>query len=76
MSNNLVGAICCIELSRLSRSSVEWGRLTQFCAYTNTLLIDADGIYNPNDFNDRLLLGLKATMGEACTSSRSACAAA
>jgi DNA invertase Pin-like site-specific DNA recombinase len=68
VSNNLVGAVACIECSRLSRSSADWGRLTQFCAYTNTLLIDADGIYDPNDFNDRLLLGLKATMSEALCS--------
>ena len=65
VSNNLVGAVACIECSRLSRSSADWSRLTQFCAYTNTLLIDADGIYDPNDFNDRLLLGLKGTMSEA-----------
>jgi len=65
VSNGLVGAVACLECSRLSRSSADWGRLTQFCAYTNTLLIDADGIYDPNDFNDRLLLGLKATMSEA-----------
>lgn len=65
VSNGLVGAIACLECSRLSRSSADWSRLMQFCAYTNTLLIDADGIYDPNDFNDRLLLGLKATMSEA-----------
>jgi len=65
VSNNLVGAVACIECSRLSRSSADWGRLTKFCALTNTLLIDADGIYDPNDFNDRLLLGLKATISEA-----------
>ena len=65
VSNNLAGAVACLECSRLSRSSADWSRLTQFCAYTNTLLIDADGIYDPNDFNDRLLLGLKATMSEA-----------
>lgn len=65
VSNNLVGAVACIECSRLSRSSSDWAMLTQYCAYTNTLLIDADGIYDPNDFNDRLLLGLKATMSEA-----------
>jgi DNA invertase Pin-like site-specific DNA recombinase len=64
VSNNLVGAVACLECSRLSRSSADWSRLTQYCAYTNTLLIDADGIYDPNDFNDRLLLGLKATMSE------------
>ena len=65
VSNNLVGAVACLECSRLSRSSADWARLTQFCAYTNTLLIDTDGIYDPNDFNDRLLLGLKATISEA-----------
>jgi len=65
VSNNLVGAVASIECSRLSRSSADWSRLTQFCAYTNTLLIDADGVYDPNDFNDRLLLGLKGTMSEA-----------
>jgi len=65
VSNNLIGAVACIECSRLSRNSADWSRLTQFCAFTNTLLIDADGIYDPNDFNDRLLLGLKATMSEA-----------
>jgi DNA invertase Pin-like site-specific DNA recombinase len=65
VSNGLVGAVASIECSRLSRSSADWSRLTQFCAYTNTLLIDADGIYDPNDFNDRLLLGLKGTMSEA-----------
>lgn len=65
VSNSLVGAVASIECSRLSRSSADWSRLTQFCACTNTLLIDADGVYDPNDFNDRLLLGLKGTMSEA-----------
>ena len=69
VSNGLAGAVACIECSRLSRSSVDWSRLTQFCAYTNTLLIDNDGIYDPNEFNDRLLLGLKGTMSEALCSS-------
>jgi DNA invertase Pin-like site-specific DNA recombinase len=68
VSNNLVGAVASIECSRLSRCSADWSRLTQFCAYTNTLLIDADGIYDPNNFNDRLLLGLKGTMSEALCS--------
>lgn len=60
-----VGAIACIECSRLSRSSGDWGRLTEICALSGTILIDDDGIYDPNDFNDRLLLGLKGTMSEA-----------
>ena len=65
VSNGLVGAVACIECSRLSRDSGDWIKLTKFCAFTNTLLIDADGVYNPNAFNDRLLLGLKGTMSEA-----------
>ena len=65
VANGMAGAVACIEASRLSRSSNDWGRLIEYCAMTDTLLIDADGIYNPNDFNDRLLLGLKGTMSEA-----------
>jgi len=65
VSNGLAGAVACLECSRLSRDSEDWIRLTKFCAYTNTLLIDADGVYDPNDFNDSLLLGLKGTMSEA-----------
>jgi len=60
-----VGAIACIECSRLSRSSGDWSRLMEICAFSGTILIDDDGVYNPNDFNDRLLLGLKGTMSEA-----------
>jgi len=59
------GAIACIECSRLSRNSHDWGRLMEICAITKAILIDADGIYNPNDFNDRILLGLKGTISEA-----------
>ena len=65
VSNGLVGAVACMECSRLSRDSEDWTKLTKFCAYTNTLLIDADGVYDPNNFNDSLLLGLKGTMSEA-----------
>lgn len=65
VANGMAGAVACIEASRLSRSSSDWGRLVEYCAMTDTLLIDADGVYNPNDFNDRLLLGLKGTMSEA-----------
>ena len=65
VSNGFVGAVACIECSRLSRDSEDWMRLTKFCAFTNTLLIDIDGIYDPNNFNDSLLLGLKGTMSEA-----------
>jgi DNA invertase Pin-like site-specific DNA recombinase len=60
-----VGAVASIECSRLSRSSRDWGRLMEICAITQTVLIDDDGVYDPNNFNDRLLLGLKGTMSEA-----------
>jgi len=59
------GIIAGIEVSRLSRSSSEWNRLMQICALADTLIMDEDGIYNVNDFNDRLLLGLKGTLSEA-----------
>ena len=59
-----VGAIFGIEISRLARSNAEVARLTEFAAITETLLVDADGVYDPADVNDRMLLGLKSTMGE------------
>jgi excisionase family DNA binding protein len=59
-----VGAIFGIEISRLARSNAEVARLMEFARITDTLLIDADGIYDPADMNDRMLLGLKSTMGE------------
>jgi len=59
-----VGAIFGIEISRLARSNAEVARLMEFAVITETLLIDADGIYDPADVNDRMLLGLKSTMGE------------
>jgi hypothetical protein len=60
-----VGVILALEVSRLARSSADWRQLLDLCALTGTLIADADGIYSPADFNDRLLLGLKGTMSEA-----------
>jgi excisionase family DNA binding protein len=54
-----------LEVSRLARSNAETQRLLEFCALTDTLVIDTDGIYDLKDFNDRLLLGLKSQMSEA-----------
>jgi DNA invertase Pin-like site-specific DNA recombinase len=65
VSMGLVGAVFALEASRLARSNVDWHRLLQLCAFTDTLVIDADGCYNPADFNDGLLLGLKGTMAQA-----------
>jgi DNA invertase Pin-like site-specific DNA recombinase len=60
-----VGVILALEVSRLARSSADWHQLLDLCALTATLICDADGIYSPGEFNDRLLLGLKGTMSEA-----------
>ena len=60
-----VGIIIGYEVSRLSRNCADWHRLLELCALFDTLIADADGIYHPRDFNDRLLLGLKGTLGEA-----------
>jgi DNA invertase Pin-like site-specific DNA recombinase len=60
-----VGAVLALEASRLSRSCADWHRLLELCALTGTLIVDEDGIYDPAQFNDQLLLGLKATMSQA-----------
>ena len=60
-----IGAVFGLEISRLARSSADLSRLLELARLTDTLVIDADGIYDLADFNDRLLLGLKGTMSEA-----------
>lgn len=60
-----VGVIMGYEVSRLSRNNADWQQLLQLCALFDTLIGDADGIYDPRDFNDRLLLGIKGTISEA-----------
>jgi hypothetical protein len=54
-----------LEASRLARSNIDWHRLIELCSLTGTLLLDEDGCYDPADFNDALLLGLKGTMSAA-----------
>ena len=65
VSMGQVGAVFALEASRLARSNVDWHRLLELCALTRTLVIDEDGSYDPADFNDGLLLGLKGTMAQA-----------
>jgi DNA invertase Pin-like site-specific DNA recombinase len=60
-----VGIILGVEMSRLARSGADWHRLLELCALFGTLLADSDGVYDPVDYNHRLLLGLKGTMSEA-----------
>jgi DNA invertase Pin-like site-specific DNA recombinase len=59
-----VGAVFCIEASRLARNGREWHHLIELCGMVGTVVVDLDGIYDPNLVNDRLLLGLKGTMSE------------
>jgi len=59
-----VGAVFCIEASRLARNGRDWHHLIDLCALVSALVIDPDGVYDPRLINDRLLLGLKGTMSE------------
>jgi DNA invertase Pin-like site-specific DNA recombinase len=65
VSMSQVGAVFALEVSRLARSSLDWHRLLELCALTHTLVIDTDGCYDPADFNDGLVLGIKGTMAQA-----------
>lgn len=58
------GAVFAIEASRLARNGRDWHTLLEFCALVDCLLIDEDGIYDPKQINDRLLLGMKGTFSE------------
>ncbi len=60
----LAGAVFALEASRLARNNRDWHHLVDLCALTETLLVDSDGIYDPRQLNDRLVLGLKGTMSE------------
>ena len=60
-----VGIVLALEVSRLARNNSDWYRLLDLSGVTDTLIADADGIYHPAHFNDRLVLGLKGTMSEA-----------
>jgi DNA invertase Pin-like site-specific DNA recombinase len=59
------GLVMGLEVSRLARNSADWHRLIELCSLAGALILDEDGIYDPANFNDRLLLGLKGTMSEA-----------
>jgi DNA invertase Pin-like site-specific DNA recombinase len=59
-----VGIVLGLEMSRLARSNKDWHHLLELCAIFGALLADQDGVYDPGDPNDRMLLGLKGTMSE------------
>ena len=65
VSLNHVGLIIGLEMSRLARSNKDWHQLLELCALFYTLIADQDGLYDPTDYNDRLLLGMKGTLSEA-----------
>ena len=57
--NAEVGAVFALEASRLARNNRDWHHLIDLCAFTETIVVDAEGVYDPRLLNDRLLLGLK-----------------
>lgn len=59
-----IGAVFCIEASRLARNGRDWHTLLEFCRLVGTILVDEDGVYDPREPNDRLLLGMKGTLSE------------
>ncbi len=64
VSLGAVGAVLCLEASRLARNNRDWHHLIDLCGLAGALLIDPEGVYDPRLSNDRLLLGLKGTMSE------------
>jgi DNA invertase Pin-like site-specific DNA recombinase len=60
-----VGLVLVTEVSRLSRLNSDWHRVIELCAVFETLIADGDGLYDPREVNDRLLLGLKGTLFSA-----------
>ena len=64
VSPGRAGIVPGLECSRLARNSADWHQLLELCGLTGTLICDEDGLYDPRDFNDRLLLGMKGQMSE------------
>ena len=61
------GIVLSLESSRLARNNADWYQLLGLCALTDTLIADANGVYHPASYNDRLVLGLKGTLSECGT---------
>ena len=59
------GIVLGLECSRLARNNADWHQLLEICAMTGTLICDEDGLYDPRNFNDRLVLGMKGQISEA-----------
>jgi DNA invertase Pin-like site-specific DNA recombinase len=65
VSPGRAGIVLGLECSRLARNSAGWHQLPGLCGLTGTLICDEDGLYDPGNFNDRLLPGLKGALSEA-----------
>src|SRR5258706_10440947 len=65
IAQDQVGIVLVLEVARLARNCSDWYRVLEVAALPGTLIGDLDGMYDPRDYNDRLLLGLKGTMSEA-----------
>jgi hypothetical protein len=63
----IVGAVFCLEASRLARNGRDWHHLIEFCGLVGAIVVDTDGAYDPSAPNDRLLLGLKVLKGKLTT---------
>jgi len=59
------GIVLGLECSRLARNNADWHQLLELCAMTGTLICDEDGLYDPRNFDDRLILGMKGQISEA-----------
>ena len=64
VTDQKVGLVAGLEMSRLARNSKDWSDLFEVCAIFNTLIADEDGVFDPHDPNDRLVLGLKGIISE------------
>ena len=64
MYENQVGAVLCFDASRLARNGRDWQHLLEICGFVDARVIDLDGVYDPNQPNDRLLLGMKGSISE------------
>ena len=65
VSMGAVGIVISLEATRLARNNRDWYQLIDLCTIFDTLIGDHQGVYDPKDLNDRLLLGMKGTMSEA-----------
>ncbi len=59
-----VGLVMGLEVSRLARNNADWQRLLELASQARTLILDETGVYDPHEFNDRILLGLKGQFSE------------